>query len=60
MVKKMVRFWKIQGFDEYTVEVIEVLKEAEYVSLVDNKFLKYISDENLKTMKGCCLDRYQK
>ncbi|GLT37837.1 hypothetical protein SLA2020_121240 [Shorea laevis] len=51
---------EIQGFDEYPTGIEDVLKQAECVSLVENKFLSCISDlrpENLKGMKCCWLGR---
>ncbi|GKU95891.1 hypothetical protein SLEP1_g9189 [Rubroshorea leprosula] len=51
---------EIQGFDDYPTGIEDVLKQAECVLLVDNKFLSCISDlhpENLKGMKSCWLER---
>ncbi|GLU05307.1 hypothetical protein SLE2022_224130 [Rubroshorea leprosula] len=51
---------EIQGFDEYPTGIEDVLKQAERISLVENKFLSFISDlhsENLKSTKSCWLER---
>ncbi|GLT58512.1 hypothetical protein SLA2020_313980 [Shorea laevis] len=51
---------EILGFDDYPTDVEDVLRQAEYVSLVENKFLSSISDlhpENMSSMKGCRVER---
>ncbi|GLT91312.1 hypothetical protein SLE2022_092050 [Rubroshorea leprosula] len=51
---------EILGFDDYPTDVEDVLRQAEYVSLVENRFLNSISDlhpENMSSMKGCRVER---
>ncbi|KAM4085592.1 hypothetical protein ACJW30_10G039500 [Castanea mollissima] len=54
------KYLEIIGFDEYPGGVEDVLMKAEYVSLIENDFVKSLSDlavGNLKAMKGCWLER---
>ncbi|XP_050266098.1 putative disease resistance protein At4g19050 [Quercus robur] len=54
------KYLEIIGFDEYPGGVEDVLMKAEYVSLIENDFVKSLSNlgvGNLKEMKGCWLER---
>ncbi|XP_050266230.1 putative disease resistance protein At4g19050 [Quercus robur] len=54
------KYLEIIGFDEYPGGVEDVLMKAEYVSLIENDFVKSLSNlgvGNLKAMKGCWLER---
>ncbi|OMP11859.1 Disease resistance protein [Corchorus capsularis] len=54
------QFLEIQGFDEFPKDIEVVLERAKYIMLVENQFLKNLSDlqsSSLKNMKGCWLER---
>uniref|UniRef100_A0A7N2N2U9 Disease resistance protein At4g27190-like leucine-rich repeats domain-containing protein n=2 Tax=Quercus lobata TaxID=97700 RepID=A0A7N2N2U9_QUELO len=54
------KYLEIIGFDEYPGGVEDVLMKAENVSLIENDFVKSLSNlgvGNLKAMKGCWLER---
>ncbi|KAK6263377.1 hypothetical protein QUC31_009193 [Theobroma cacao] len=54
------QFLEIRGFDDYPTDIEFVLEHAKYIMLVENQFLKNLSDlkpDSLKNMKGCWLER---
>ncbi|XP_017972644.1 PREDICTED: putative disease resistance protein At4g19050 [Theobroma cacao] len=54
------QFLEIRGFDDYPIDIEFVLEHAKYIMLVENQFLKNLSDlkpDSLKNMKGCWLER---
>ncbi|KAG2679833.1 hypothetical protein I3760_11G069900 [Carya illinoinensis] len=54
------QYLEIVGFHSFPAGVQDALKKAEYVSLIENKFIKCMSDlgsGTVKAMKGCWLER---
>ncbi|XP_023870647.2 putative disease resistance protein At4g19050 [Quercus suber] len=61
------KYLEIVGFDRFPSGVEDALQKAEYISLIDNKFIKSLSDlaagvesinvGNVMAMKGCWLER---
>nr|POE88534.1 putative disease resistance protein [Quercus suber] len=61
------KYLEIVGFDIFPSGVEDALQKAEYISLIDNKFIKSLSDlaagvesinvGNVMAMKGCWLER---
>ncbi|XP_021280759.1 putative disease resistance protein At4g19050 [Herrania umbratica] len=57
---KDVQLLEIRGFDDYPTDIEVILEHAKYIVLVENQFLKNLSDlkpDSLKNMKGCWLER---
>uniref|UniRef100_A0A2N9EI71 Uncharacterized protein n=1 Tax=Fagus sylvatica TaxID=28930 RepID=A0A2N9EI71_FAGSY len=58
--EKIGRYLEILGFDKFPEDVEDVLMKAEYVSLIEDKFVTRLSDlrmGNVNAMKGCWLER---
>lgn len=57
------KYLEIVGFDSFPSGVEDALLKAEYISLINNKFIKSLSDlksinvGNVMAMKGCWLER---
>ncbi|GMY29955.1 putative disease resistance protein At4g19050 [Fagus crenata] len=54
------RYLEILGFDKFPEDIDDVLMKAEYVSLIEDKFVTRLSDlrmGNVNAMKGCWLER---
>ncbi|KAK9274885.1 hypothetical protein L1049_022139 [Liquidambar formosana] len=58
--KEHCRSLEICGFDKFPNSIKDVLRRAEFVSLIENNFISCLSDlgaDNVKDMKGCWIER---
>ncbi|KAK9275152.1 hypothetical protein L1049_022411 [Liquidambar formosana] len=58
--KECCRSLEIRGFNEFPDGIKDVLRRAEFVALIENKFINCLSDlgdDNTMNMKGCWIER---